>query len=667
MKAIFRNLLIFTVTVAGKGRNTQRRLLPLGDGQWASLHNNQNFLKSMKLLLLLGILLFRIGIPLPLRGDNVLTGTYRVASESAAAPLSPSFLRGSPRRLVYSLEAIPADRIPANSPERNYWYESPLIMHFTGLDPALRYEVELCFLAAKPQTGSKILAGFEIIEPNLSLPGGKISQRRWELPPTSYADGSLRLEVRSRFPGAALASVAVFASDPIAARLKPPPQDALWVPAVFGNHMVLQRRAPIPVWGRARSNEEITVTLAGQSAKTKAGADGTWRLDLAAMEAGGPFKLTVSGAESRLVFNDVLLGEVWLASGQSNMHWTFCHEVTGGQEELGRADAPRVRFLCVPKISANKLQDDVLARWVQCNRENLLAGREKDAPSAIAYAFARELERELKVPVGILNSSLGGSCLEPWLPHGWLANSMIHPLVPYGLRGWIWYQGESNLMNGDTVEYTNKQTRLISEWRKLWEAGDFPFYYVQLPPARYTAKRKALNSNSLPQFWEAQEAVLTVPNTGLTVISDLRDSDKMDDIHPHDKLPVGRRLARIALARTYGVNNIVDSGPRFQSMAVSGSTVRINFRDTGSGLFTRDAKAPNWFSICGANGQFEPAEARISEDSVLVSNPKVPAPVAVRFAWDECAQPNLMNKEGLPASPFHTDGKTSFPSSGALK
>ena len=589
--------------------------------------------------------------------ENTAPFTHRVASESAASKTSPSFLDGSPGRGVYGATAIPEDKIPAHAPERTHWSESPLVMHFTDLDPALHYEVELCFLASKPTKEVRILAGFETIEPKLSLPSGEIVKRHWTLPMASYADGILRLELRSGYPGPSLASVEIFASEPTAKPLKPRSQDALWVPSVFGDHMVLQRRAPVPIWGHSAPGEEITVTFAGQSHKTKAGADGKWRLDLPALEAGGPFEMTVSGAKSRVVFNDVLVGEVWLASGQSNMQWTFCHGFTGAEAELTRADAPRVRFLCVPHLAANKLQDDVLARWVPCNRESLLAGGESGAPSVVAYGFARELEQKLNVPVGILNSSLGGSAVEPWMPHSWLAKPMIHPLAPYGIRGWIWYQGESNLLNGETTAYTEKQKRLITEWRQIWGEGDFPFYFVQLAPHRYstTTRRVTLLHDSLPRFWEAQAATLSLPNTGMVVISDLVDRDKLDDIHPRNKLPVGRRLAQMALARTYEMKNGVDSGPTFASMSISGSSARISFRDTGSGLATRDGKAPDWFTIAAADGKFEQAEARIEGDDVFVSSPKIANPTAVRFAWDECAQPNLMNKEGLPASPFRTD------------
>ena len=302
--------------------------------------------------------------------------------------------------------------------------------------------------------------------------------------------------------------------------------------------------------------------------------------------------------------------------------------------------------------------------------------------SAAAYFFGRELHKDLKVPVGLIESSWGGTRIEPWTPRegfqmvpslsefvrgpsstnrqvsaSTLYNGMIAPLVPFAIRGAIWYQGESNLIDGnDGVIYADKMKAMVSSWRKLWGEGEFAFYYVQIAPFLYSQRKdpQPHTTEALPLIWEAQTLGLGIPNTGMIVTTDLVDD--LHDIHPRDKQDVGKRLAQVAEAKTYGRKGIAYSGPMYKGMEVRGAKVVLHFDDADGGLMSKDGKPLTWFTIAGADGKFEPAEAAIDGDTVVVSSPKVTEPKAVRFAWDETAQPNFCNKAGLPAVPFRTDG-----------
>jgi sialate O-acetylesterase len=303
--------------------------------------------------------------------------------------------------------------------------------------------------------------------------------------------------------------------------------------------------------------------------------------------------------------------------------------------------------------------------------------------SAVGYFFGREIEKELNVPIGLVESSWGGTRIEPWTPPvGFqtvsklselatpidankklsntvpmaIYNGMLAPLAPFAIRGALWYQGESNCSDShDRVTYADKMEALIKGWRKVWGEGDFPFYYVQLAPYKYfdVPKPRVPNAEALPVIWEAQTDALRIPNTGMAVITDLVDDLK--DIHPTQKLEVGQRLALIALARDYGKKDIVYSGPMLKSMKVRDGKAVVSFTHAQDGLVNKDGQPLTWFTIAGVDGKFVPGEAQIVGDTVVVSSSSVPQPKAVRFAWNEAAQPNLFNKAGLPASPFRTD------------
>ncbi len=437
------------------------------------------------------------------------------------------------------------------------------------------------------------------------------------------------------------------------------------LPGVFSDHMVLQRDVPVRVWGWADPGEKITVRIAGRTVTTEAGAEGRWQVTLSPLKAGGPHRLTVRG-KNTVRIDDVLVGEVWICSGQSNMEFPVGRS-TDARSEIADADDGRIRQFKVPHVPAGTPYDDVSASWEVCSP------RTAARFTACGYFMARELRRTLRVPIGLINASWGGTRIEPWIaPQGLRAvpsladiarqaadaagtkptnhqqptvlyNGMIHALVGYAMRGVVWYQGESN--HGEGAAYSDKQRALIEGWRSLWGSGDFPFYYVQIAPYRYGKE----SPDVLPAFWEAQAAVLDmVPNTGMVVTSDIAT---LDDIHPPNKQDVGKRLALLALRRTYG-KDVVDSGPSFREMTIQDDALRVTFDHTRGGLRSRDGKPLSHFEIAGAGGGFVPADVKVDGDAVVLTSADVPHPVAMRFAWHKLAQPNLVNGAGLPTAAF---------------
>lgn len=418
------------------------------------------------------------------------------------------------------------------------------------------------------------------------------------------------------------------------------------LPNLFSDHMVLQRDKVIKVWGRAGAGEEVKVVLAGKSADATTAADGRWKVELPAMKAGGPHELTVTGA-NRVKIADILIGEVWVCSGQSNMEFEL-KWAKDAPQEIKDADYPQIRLLHVPRTPSDQPLDELKASWFVCSPTSA----ELPDFTAVGYFFAREIHNTIKVPVGIITAAQGATTVEQWTPPelttggGELYNGMIHPLIPFGIRGALWYQGESNC--GDGAGYLPKQRTLIERWRKLWQQGDFPFYYVQITPNRY--------GGALPLLLEAQDAAMAIPNTGMAASTDTCDaSDNFGGGHPRNKQEIGRRLALWALAKDYGQKDLVYRGPSWVSVKADGAALRIGFGYVGGGLVTRDHKAPDYFEIAGADGKFVDAVAKIDGATVVISSGKVADPTAMRFAWQDLAQPNLMNREGLPVSPFRAD------------
>jgi len=441
-----------------------------------------------------------------------------------------------------------------------------------------------------------------------------------------------------------LAAVALLAL-PAAAELK--------LPAIFSDHMVLQRDVAVPVWGWSSPGDTVTVTFAGQSKTVKAAKAGTWRVTLDPLKVSTrPQALAVQSeiGNGKLEITDVLVGEVWLCSGQSNMAWTVSR-ATNAKAEVAAAKLPLIRHIKVARAGGRGKKapkgaaKDIKGAWAVCSPQT--AG----GFSATAFFFGREIHRELKVPVGLINSSVGGTPIEQWTgpdKAGVLYQSMIAPLVPYAIRGAIWYQGERNAKS-NAAAYAERLPGLIRGWRKVWGGGEFPFYYVQLPNFK-TPQSKPVEDDGWVTVQEAMLKTLAVPNTGMAVTIDVGDAR---NIHPPNKQAVGKRLALWALAKTYE-KDIVCCGPIYRSSSRKGSAMVITFDHVGGGLVAKGGPLKG-FAIAAADKQFIWAEAKIQGDTVLVSSPKIKTPAAVRYAWAPNPTCNLYNKAGLPASPFRTD------------
>ncbi len=482
------------------------------------------------------------------------------------------------------------------------------------------------------------------------------------------------------------------------------------LPRVIGNNMVLQRDKPLPIWGWDEIGQEVTVALGEASATATAGKNGKWLVRLPAQKAGGPYPLSIRGS-SVVELKNVLIGEVWIVSGQSNME-ALVHQVgdppLGPRAEIPGADLPGIRHLWIPHVMAARPlgNEGAVAGRNEVGREVVITPRPPDRAAnlndagsgwqvsgpeaasrftAVGYHFARKLHGELNVPVGLVTATWGGSPVEPWIapdamaqvkdqPMGPLTqrphfrssvtyNAMIHPLLPYAIRGAIWYQGESNGFEGES--YLRKKRALIEGWRKAWNQGDFPFYFVQLPGYQ-SPTDDPQGGDGWARVREAQGKVAaTVKNSGMAITIDIGEAN---DIHPMNKIDVGRRLALWALARDYGRKSLVHSGPLFKSMKAAGQTIELSFDHVGGGLMAARKPGPrspempkpvdklDGFAIAGADQKWHWARAIIEDDKVLVSSPEVAKPVAVRYAFSgNPVRANLYNREGLPAAPFRTD------------
>jgi sialate O-acetylesterase len=475
--------------------------------------------------------------------------------------------------------------------------------------------------------------------------------------------------------------------------------------ALFSDHMVLQSGMQVPIWGTAGPGERVTVTLNAQKQSAVAQPDGKWMVRLNGLEAGGPFQMTIAGNNS-ITIRDVLIGEVWLGSGQSNMAFTVSKKqasyagVINEEQEIAAANYPQIRMFTGKSAKTYEPQSEIQGEWLVCNPGNV------PAFSAVGYFFARDLQNEIHRPLGILTLAFGASTAEAWIRRETLAadpllkpmldhfdaavrfyranpaapaeqapkppqtinarpgpppqqqrdpvqdqhyptvlfNGMINPVIPYAIRGVLWYQGESIVGGDEGVSlYGHVLATLIQDWRKLWGQGDFPFFSVQLAALD--------NISNNPRVREGQASVLSLPNTGMAVTIDIGDPK---NVHPSDKQALGERLTRIALAKVYD-RKIEYSGPAYESMKIVGSSIQLSFSHLGGGLVAKDGPL-KWFTIAGADRKFVPAEARIEGDTIIVSNAQITMPSAVRYAWDNYPEGcNLYNAAGLPAAPFRTD------------
>ncbi|MBE0534490.1 MAG: sialate O-acetylesterase [Phycisphaerae bacterium] len=479
---------------------------------------------------------------------------------------------------------------------------------------------------------------------------------------------------------------------------------AVRLPSVIGSNMVMQQRFEAPIWGWADPGRVVYVRASWlwTQRQATAGDNGRWQVVLPTPAAGGPYCITISDRDGATVLDNILIGEVWVGSGQSNMQWTVSSS-NNAQEEIANAKYPGIRLFHVTRKVAETAQDDCEGSWQECSPEAV------GGFSAAAYFFGRELHNELNVPVGLIHTSWGGTPAEAWTrreilganddfkpildryqkvldtweqvqsdyqnrveewkkasaqakadgtrapaypgqpygpghPHSpaGLYNAMIAPLIPYGIRGAIWYQGESNA--GRAYQYRTLFPAMIDNWRQDWKQGAFPFYFVQIAPYK----------GQTPEIREAQLIALrNTVNTGMAVTMDIGDPE---DIHPRNKQDVGKRLALWALAKDYGRQDIVYSGPLYKGMKVEGDRIRLFFDYAAGGLAAKDGPL-TYFTIAEAEGDFVPADAVIDGETIVVSSEAVKKPAAVRYGWQNSAEPNLFNKAGLPASPFRTDDR----------
>lgn len=454
----------------------------------------------------------------------------------------------------------------------------------------------------------------------------------------------------------------------------------LSLPQVFSSNMIFQQGVKVPVWGRALPNEMIQVVFGEQRLKIRTGTDSCWKVELEPMKATSePRELRVTGKKSSIIYHNVVVGEVWICSGQSNMEYTM---------QLYSGYAPPLKGDNLANLELRKPENSLI-RIYNCSRNGSKTswshanGESLKTSSAAGYFFARMIQEKLNVPVGLITSAVGGTHIEAWtaaedyrrssifaqeleansgqvdgqIPGTWY-NVMIAPLVPYAVKGFLWYQGENNCAKRDT-RYAEKYKIMVEGWREKFNLRSAPFYYVLLAPHIYSDRlhnknRNAVTAEDLPLFREEQiKAASITGNTDYIVVSDLVDDLK--DIHPSYKWEVGRRLAGLALAKTYGILNTPWSGPRMKSTHITGDSIVVSFDHFGDGLKTADQKRLNWFEIAGPDHQFHPALAEIrGKNEVIVFHPDIKNPVQVRLGWHETAVPNLVNTDQLPVTPFRT-------------
>jgi sialate O-acetylesterase len=493
------------------------------------------------------------------------------------------------------------------------------------------------------------------------------------------------------------------------AGLQPAVRADVKLPAIFGTHMVLQRDQKDRVWGWAEPGEAVTVQIGGQTKTVQAGPGGSWQVVLDPMPAGGPHAMTIRG-KNAIHLDDVLVGEVWICSGQSNMQWSVS-SAKDAELEIKSAKFPRIRLISVPQVGTQEPQKDFRGRWTPCGPETV------GEFSAVGYFFGRQLYQILEVPIGLIDDAWGGSACEAWIRRDLLAadakyapllqhweqlekdlprakaeyqlkraerrdavakakaqgkrtpqqpqdpeglmrgnsrpgniyNGVLKPTIGYGIRGVIWYQGETNA--GRAYQYRDLFPLMIQSWRDEWGQGEFPFYWVQL--ADYRAESLEPKDSDWAELREAQTMAMSrLPSTGQAVIIDIGEGK---DIHPKDKQDVAMRLARWALARDYGIP-VAYQSPTYKAMAPQGNKVVLTFDHVGRGLITFDVNEPHGFAIAGSDRKFVWAKAQITgPNTVEVWSDQVAEPVAVRYAWADNPVCNLYSAEGLPATPFRTD------------
>lgn len=466
------------------------------------------------------------------------------------------------------------------------------------------------------------------------------------------------------------------------------------VPNIFSDHMVLQQKQENRVWGTAAAGEKVVVTLADQSHETTANDAGLWSIMLSELPAGGPHELTIKGT-NEIKLSDVLVGEVWICSGQSNMQWSVANSSNADLEKL-TADYPQMRMINFPPVGSQEpIWEHKNAKWMVCSSDTV------SRFSAVGYFFGRQVHKAIDLPVGLINNAWGGSACEAWIRRDLLErkgkygamlkryddmaaqyeelsqktdlsdeeqkklnglrnslsgnqrpaniyNGVLKSHLGYGIRGAIWYQGESNA--GRAYQYRQLFPLMIQSWREEWQQGDFPFYWVQLADFRDEKSEPA--ESDWAELREAQTMTSSLPNTGEAVIVDIGEGY---DIHPKNKLEVGKRLARLALADVYGIS-VASRSPKYKSMEKNGEKIVLSFEHIDGGWRPFDTRQPVGFAIAGEDKKFVWAEATILPDNrIEVSTASVAEPVAVRYAWADNPICNMFDAAGLPLTPFRTD------------
>jgi sialate O-acetylesterase len=437
------------------------------------------------------------------------------------------------------------------------------------------------------------------------------------------------------------------------------------LPAIIGNHMVLQQKNEVNIWGWCEPGEKVILTTTWDTTTytTKGSSDAKWNLKIKTPDAGGPYQIHLQGNNS-ITIDDIMIGEVWVCSGQSNMEMSYSWGIKQYADDVANSGNQSIRFFHIHRLTAAYPQDDLTGHWVVCNPEDLKTF------SLAGYFFGEKLQKALSEPVGLIEASWGGTPAEVWTPkdsvdsntdlkkaadklkpaEGWpikpsiAYNAMISPITGFDIAGVIWYQGESNV--GTASTYHQLFSTMIRSWRQAWQK-DFPFYFVQIAP--FSGYGENISG---PLLQEAQTETLDVPNTGMVVIGDLVTDLK--NIHPTDKKDVGYRLANLALSKTYGRNNFAYKYPIFEKYKIENGKINISFSDLNDGL-KQKGDTISGFYISGKDEVFKPASAKIEGNTIIVWQNDIQHPVAVRFDFTNSSIPNLFSKEGLPVNLFRTD------------
>lgn len=450
------------------------------------------------------------------------------------------------------------------------------------------------------------------------------------------------------------------------------------LPALFSDNMMLQQKSNAPMWGWADKNENVSIKTSWNSKiyKTKADNQGKWRVELQTPDAGGPFTIEVNQGKETIVVKNVLIGEVWLCSGQSNMEMPLKgfqgQPVKNGNEIIVRSTKNNIRLITIPRATVLEPKDDFEGKW------EVASPKSTANFSATAWYFGSLLQEVLDVPVGLIHVSYGGSSMEAWMNQEMLKdfasakipttkeelakdanrvpttlfNGMLSPVIGYGIKGCIWYQGESNYERAS--EYTALMKKMVGSWRSLWKQGDFPFYYAQIAPFNYAQfhPKDNLEKYNSAYLREAQlKASKEIPNSGMAVLMDVGEEN---NIHPMDKEKGGNRLAFQALAKTYGIEGFEFESPKYKSMEIKDNSVTVSFDNVENGITSYDA-AVTGFELAGEDKIFYPAKTVVRRKSVVLTSDKIAKPVAIRYLFKNFAKAELFSGGGLPISSFRTD------------